>query len=235
MSKDENNVLPIKPPDLPSNSIVDMSPAEPRPDRPRNKIRAKRVKKTLGQRITSFFVTDNSKGVLDYIITDIVVTGIKEMVLQAAEDSFQAVADAFKDSISYALFGEETDIPTRSRGGKSTGSRVYVDYGSRSSRGSRGGKASGKSRTGGRRRSKYDFTDLRAETKAEAIEVLQNLRDDIDEYDEISVADFYYYMDIPDRPTDHEWGWYDLNSAEIIRTRNGEYMFKMPPVVWLER
>ena len=43
-----------------------------------------------------------------------------------------------------------------------------------------------------------------------------------------SVADWYDLVGADSDYTDNNYGWTDIQSATIVRTRNGDYMIKMP-------
>ena len=75
----------------------------------------------------------------------------------------------------------------------------------------------------------YDYEDVILETRREAEEVLNRMEDLIDSYGVVSVADLYDLVGISGNYTDNKYGWMNLRSAGIERTRDG-YMLLLPKV-----
>ena len=78
------------------------------------------------------------------------------------------------------------------------------------------------------RRAQFDFSDIEFETRADAIDVLDAIEDTISMYDVASVSDLYEFAGITPRPTDNNYGWTSVNTAEILMKRNGNYILSMP-------
>jgi hypothetical protein len=73
----------------------------------------------------------------------------------------------------------------------------------------------------------HDFTDIIIATRGEAEDVLDRMRDLINEYQVATVSDFFDLVGLTGEFTDDKWGWYDLRSATIRPVRGG-YMFVLP-------
>jgi hypothetical protein len=54
------------------------------------------------------------------------------------------------------------------------------------------------------------------QNKADAIDVLSHLLEEIEEYHVASIADFLSYSGIDVAPIHHKWGWYDLVDAAVV-------------------
>ena len=78
-----------------------------------------------------------------------------------------------------------------------------------------------------------DFQDLIFESRGEAEEVLTNLLDLIADYGVASVADLYDLVGITGPFTDNKYGWTDLRTASVSRTREG-YIINLPKAVAID-
>ena len=137
---------------------------------------------------------------------------------------------AFLDSI-LMLFGERGyrgGSGSLRGGGSGNGRGTYISYGRESERSRDRGRPNQSSS------SRYSPDDVVFESKADAERVIDILCDYIDEYGEASVAAFYGAADISsDDFTDNYWGWRDLSTATVRRTRDG-WVIVMPRVVSLK-
>ena len=70
-------------------------------------------------------------------------------------------------------------------------------------------------------------------TRAQADEVLGDLMDYIEEYQEATVADYLDLIDKPSDPQDNKWGWTNLSRAQVKRVRN-RYTIDFPRVTYLD-
>lgn len=84
-----------------------------------------------------------------------------------------------------------------------------------------------------RSRGRYDFSRIEFKTREEAQDVLDFLRDELSENDDVSVATFYSCINIRSEYTDRSYGWVSLRNAEVIPTRNG-FILDLPKPVLLE-
>ena len=65
------------------------------------------------------------------------------------------------------------------------------------------------------------------ETKDEAVAILEQMDEMIDQYGVVSVLDYYDLAGITMDNTSANYGWTDIRSARVIRTRDG-YVIKFP-------
>ena len=83
-------------------------------------------------------------------------------------------------------------------------------------------------------RIRRDYRSISYETRADAMRVLDVLRDAIDQYKQVSIDDVYDASGISsDNPTYRDYGWKDLTEAEVLRV-NGEYKIDFPKPVRIE-
>ena len=173
-------------------------------------------KKPLGRRISEMLTGDDAQSVGEYILLDVFIPATKAML-----------ADAASQGAERLLFGEV-------RRPRSTGTTYrpgYTSYnkpaGAPADR--RGFPASApRSREISRRgRSNHTFEEVIIETRGEAEEVLDNLQAMMDQYDVVTVMDFYDLVGITGNFTDEKFGWFDLRQAEVRRVREG-FIINLP-------
>ena len=73
----------------------------------------------------------------------------------------------------------------------------------------------------------YSYDDIIIPSRGEAEEVLNRLNELLDMYQIASVADLYDLVGVTGNYTDNKYGWTNLQSAEVVRVRDG-YMIKLP-------
>lgn len=83
-------------------------------------------------------------------------------------------------------------------------------------------------------RNVYSYNDIVIETRVEAHEVLEYLRDLLATYGMVSVNDFYESVGKIGEVTDHKYGWTNLDYVNIVQVMGGGYMLKLPRAVPLK-
>lgn len=165
---------------------------------------AKIHQKTTGEKLKETLFGEGVDNVGDYVVFDVIIPTLKEMVVNSVSDG-----------INMLLFGETKRSGRSSSRNNRSG---YVQYESYSRN---------RDRDSGRR-AQFDFSDIEFETRADAIDVLDAIEDTISMYDVASVSDLYEFAGITPRPTDNNYGWTSVNTAEILMKRNGNYILSMP-------
>jgi hypothetical protein len=176
-----------------------------------------RRKTPLGKRFAQTFFGGDAKGVVAYIVMDVLIPAAKD-----------TVADAFSQGIERMLFGEvrSTSRRTGQRPGGASGYTNYNRYSSPSgTRESR--REDPRNNISRRARSSHDFDEIILATRAEATEVVDRLFDLIAKYETATVADLYELVGVSGNYTDDKWGWTDIRGAGVTRVRNG-YLLDLP-------
>ena len=170
--------------------------------------KAKIQKKSEVRKFADSIVSSDASNVKSYILTDVIIPAAKKLIY-----------DIFTDGIDMILYGGRGGNERR----RPIGERIdYTRYAKSSDR-----------RTSSERREKrsravYDYDQIVVPTKGDAEAVLTQMDDLIDRYEIASVADLYEAAGLTPSHTDFKYGWTDLSGADTIRTRNGEYTFKLP-------
>ena len=175
---------------------------------------AKVRKKTGARKVADVFISEDAANVKSYILMDVVVPAIKDVL-----------SNVVKDSIDMILFGGTT---RRGRSSRKSNAE-YVSYNRFSDRrddrryDSRSSIAS-----------RYNFDDITLDSKAEADEVLERMDELLDTYGMVTVADLCDLVGISCEYTDNKYGWTNLRNAKVVRLRGNEYMLDLPRVTSLK-
>lgn len=204
-----------------SNSINSGMPAAKKTAKQEERVKIEKVvknrvttqKKSLIQKFgESFFDMDGEQSLTDYVFNDVLMPAVKD-----------TIADMVIGAIDMAFYGSTGGRRRPSRGGSriSRGTTEVVSYDRFSDRGRGRRAASGRER--------YDVSNVVFSTRQEADQVLDVLCDYIEEYQAVTVGDFYEACGISTQATDFKYGWYNLGSARIHPSGRG-YILEMPRV-----
>jgi hypothetical protein len=164
-------------------------------------------KRGLMTRVFGDFVAEDSSTVIGYVVTEVLIPAAKN-----------AISDAVSQGIERVLFGESR--PRSSTGGRPS----YTNYATRYARGRQEDPRPPMSREA---RARHDFSDIILAQRIDAEEVIDGLRNMIDQYQVATVSDLYDLVGLTGEFTDDKWGWTDLRSASVRPVRGG-YMLNLP-------
>ena len=159
-------------------------------------------KKSEARKFADVFISENVSNIKDYIFMDVLVPAIKK-----------TIENIVVDGIDMLLYGEAGHTRRKS-GSKVSYSKCYDRRDDRFASESR-------------RSSRFDYDEIKFETRGEAEAVLDEMEDIIDAYSVVTVSDLYDMADLTSPYTANRYGWSSLRSAEVIRTREG-YFLKLP-------
>lgn len=162
-------------------------------------------KKSGLQKFASIFVPEDVEDVKGYIIEDIVVPAVKDIILDAVR----------------VVLGVEKRSSSRNSTSRASYRKYYDDRDRRDSREPRGVRTS------------IDFDDIILDTRAEAENVLQQMDDLIATYQLVSIADLHDLVGESSNYTDNKYGWTNIRTASVVRVRDG-YMIKLPKALPLD-
>lgn len=182
------------------------------PEKKVEKVTTGTVKKKTGfAKVMSLFIAEDITNVKEYVIYDILIPSAK-----------RAIDDIISEGIHMLLYKGEPRGSRRSGASKVSYDRYYRDDRDRRD-----------SRPSENRRSAYDYDTVLIPSRAEAENVLELMNELIDRYDMASIADFYDLVGVTGEYTDEKYGWKDLRSAEVMRSRDG-YQIRFPKVIPLD-
>lgn len=157
-------------------------------------------------------VSDDAANVKERLITDILIPKFKDLIVGSIKYA--------ADFIFYG--GRGTDSYSKSSSGPKTVSysslysQQYNNYQPQKPR-----------------NSVYEVGDVTFDTRAEAEDVLFALRDALNRYGVVSVADYYDTFGGAHDFTANKYGWRDLSTADVISVR-GRYSITLPRAVPIE-
>ena len=163
----------------------------------------------LAKKMVKGFLADDISNVKNYIFMDVLIPTIKE-----------AISQIIKNGSDMLIFGDVK--PSHNR----------LNYNGISKKNSN---SLLQHRTVNRRAT-HDFRDVTFETRSDAMEVLSQLNELIENYGSATVEDFYTFIGEGQmaKYTDRKWGWTSLEGRNIERVLGGGYMIDLPPAEALE-
>lgn len=165
------------------------------------------------QKLASSFLAEDLKTVRDRIITEYALPMLKNGLYSILSSAF-----------SIALFGEDQSRSNNSN--YSRNSRNSYDGYYKQSNQNRG--------MGPRNSAATSWQEAVMDTRADAEEVLSQMKTAICDYGQVSVGDFYDLMGTTHNYTDNNYGWYDLDAAWIKAVAGG-YQINFPKPTPLNR
>lgn len=166
----------------------------------------------MAKKMAKSFLADDVANVKSYIILDVLIPTIKE-----------AISQIIKNGSDMLIFGDVKPVSSRKSG---------YNYNGISSKSSM---VTSPHRTANRR-AMHDFREVTFETRSDAMEVLSQLNELIENYGSATVEDFYIFIGEGKtaKYTDRKWGWTNLEGRNIERVLGGGYMIDLPPAEALE-
>lgn len=165
-------------------------------------------KKGISSKIVGLFFPEDKETVKQYIIQDRIIPGLKSFAL---------------DALSIALNGKPTP--------KAPTNGTYFAYNRMTPTAQNiYGKPAGAYSP---RLEQHDYNTIAFETRGDAEGVLFAMKQQIKEYSKVSVADMYELVGLDCEFTDYKYGWYDLENAYAVRTKDG-YVLSLPHAVVLD-
>ena len=156
--------------------------------------------KSKARRIAEIFVGGDLKETAEHVRDDVAIPALKNFLYDSLNEGLQRI-----------LWGE-----TKNDRRRNSTHRDYVGY-SRRARESRPTQQT----TSRYSRVAQGFDDVVLATRTEAESVLSRMYDLIENYNMVTVAEFYSLVGISAEFTDENWGWKDLRSANIQHIRDG--------------
>lgn len=173
---------------------------------PEKKVIAKakvQKKSAIKEALRTFFVQDLPE-IAEHLVIDVAIPAAKN-----------AITDMVTQGIQQLLYGE-VDIRRRPTSG-------YTSYSS-SSRDNRGNayyRPQVSDRRERRQPKPTNVEDLVFDTRGDAVDVIEYVAEQIEEYGQVSVADLMSSVGIQPRYTDERWGWTTTDAFEIRQIREG--------------
>lgn len=209
-------------PEFPGNSKRTPAAAEPKKIEQVVRTEATSVQKPLGRRLKEMFIGGDSRTVMQYVITEVLLPQAKDMVNEAIAQGFERL-----------IFG---DGRTNRSSGNRLGSNTHTNYRQYAGRGNNPiGRSIREERPPPSVQIK-NVNDIICPTVVEAETVLNRMGDLLEEYGSVSLADLYALIGWSSTHTDNKWGWESLEHAGIRRIHTGKtrgYALDLPNTIAL--
>lgn len=172
----------------------------------------KKRKKPLSKKIAETFMAEDLNDVKSHVFFDVIVPSIKD-----------TLSESIKEAVD--MFFHGSGKSNRSRKNKPYSRVSYSSYYDRDD--------DRKSRRSGNVPSR-EFYDIVLDSRLEAEEVLDSLRDIIDQYGQASLADYHDLCGVSGSYTDNKYGWTDLTRANVTLVRGQGYIVDLPKAILLD-
>jgi len=175
-------------------------------------------KKSIGERFKAVFLGGDLKSVAKYVTGDVLLPALKNMAV-----------DTIEQGAKRAIYGDS--IAGRRRSAPSDMNRPRISYNSPIDRGygpRQGTMLPHQPPYYNQPRRAQNIGDIILSSRTEAEVVLERMKDILDQYDAVSIADLYELVGLPSSHVDHTWGWQNLGFTAIRQIREG-YVIDLPP------
>lgn len=173
---------------------------------------AKVKKKSEMRKFAENFISEDAHSVGEYLFKDVIVPGIVKII-----------TDSFKDGIDI-IFKGASSRSSRNSGGYAGN---YVSYNNFSNQ-------NNVRRPSTPTKQVHSPSDITLQSRSDAEAVLNQLKDMLQAYGAVTVADLYDSCNISHSFTDVKYGWTDLRNADVARDSDGWYI-KLPNAYPLDR
>lgn len=197
--------------DFPSNSHYHKKKEEVSEDSPKRKVEkvvrgeVTERKRSLADRFRSAFAGDDAKTVGSYIFSDVVIPAFQDMLQEAIEQGSRGII--------YGLTSGRKSGRTN-KSGYTAYNRVYTNT----------SRPKSASENNNRVRHAHTLPEYIFDSRGDAEGVLDDLTMYLDEYGAVSVTDYKGLMGKTGEWTDDNWGWTNLSSARVERTKGGWFL-----------
>jgi hypothetical protein len=175
-------------------------------------------RKTVGSRFKTIFTGVSLKDVVDDVVDQAVIPGIKGLLFDAGERALERWLGNTNGVGRVAAKSMVTNVAHV----------AYNKFSTPSVATNRPTVAQPQQQMSRRGQAVFDFEEIEFKTRQDATIVLNLMYDHLDHYKTVSVAEFYGWADVRGNFTDQNYGWRSLEGAGPTRTRNGTYALNLP-------
>lgn len=165
-------------------------------------------KQSLGRQFVRNFGGESASGAAQFVLFEVVLPSMKNLIFDVVSQGFQRL-----------LYGNSV----RGRG-VSSSLAGRSGYSSMYRPGGQNGGINTAPIAPARIATPDEFSDLTSESRAELEMVLDQMQSLIDEYDNVSVADFKAMVGLTPEFTDNNRGWTSIAKASVRHSRDGYWL-----------
>lgn len=170
-----------------------------------------RKKKGFGAKFKEAFMGEDFKNIAETVLYDNAIPSIKDFIITAANVA-----------LNMAFYGD-----AKSTRGQSASARSFTSYNRFYQTASSAVLDTTKRSLSRSERARFAFDDIVIATRREAEDVLDTMSSLLDQYQFVTVSDFYDIIGVTSSYTDNKWGWKDIRGAGIRRVSGG-YILDLP-------
>lgn len=168
--------------------------------------------KTFGNKMKEAFLGEEINDVKSYVIKDVIVPKIKELIVDAFENSIEMIfgvsGRSSRSTIRIGRTNERVSYNTYYKGTSNSSQRIEKER---------------------EKDTPFEFNNLIFDTRGDAERVLDRLIMYLEEYEQVSINELYSAVGKTGSFTDCKYGWTSLSGASVRRERDG-YSIVFPPV-----
>ncbi len=168
-------------------------------------------KKTMLEKIKEEFISNDGQSIAEYIILDVLVP--------AAKQTFKSMVD---NGLDMLLFKNSPRVNT-SLPANRVSYRSYYDAARSNNYVGYSNSSYARPKVAG-----YGYDEVVFGNRGDAEAVLYRMSEILEEYPRVTVADYLELSGRSSNYTDNNYGWTNLNTAQIIRLTNGGYCIDLP-------
>lgn len=170
-------------------------------------------KPTIGKRMHDAFISQDFKTAAGGVVQDTIVPMIKRII-----------ADGCSNMINRVLFGSKAQNNTSSL---FSNTWRYTGWGTGGINYSSISTGNAVQQTQQTTPGILNYSDITFTNREDAEDCLMTMKEILDRYGTVRIADFYEYLKIPTQSTQNNYGWKNLNSVEVEAFR-GEWHLTLP-------
>lgn len=171
-------------------------------------------KRSLGRRFLDIFFKDGAspKEIQAYLLEDVIVPAVLDNITEVINSAVEMV-----------FFGEARR--RNKKPGSGSGNSARVNYGGYFNSGD--SRRDRPSRSIKEQSTREILEDFIFDSRADAEQVLDDMRELLDRYQQVTVADYLDMLGKTSVYTDNKFGWTDLSRVQVSRVRGG-YRIDLP-------
>jgi hypothetical protein len=177
-------------------------------------------KAPMGKRIRNAFFEGSNESVKDYILLEVLIPYTKDLL-----------AELTIGSVERKIFGDGVSRGRRPGGRHGGHAPSRFDYNgiSRGPIQQYRGREEPRQQLSRRARMSHTFEEVEFSSRPDALAILTQMVTILDQYEHVTVADFYSLVGYTPDFTDQNWGWTDLRGTVPRRVRGGGFILDLPP------
>jgi hypothetical protein len=180
------------------------------------------TKKSVGRKFVDTFIQEDAEDIKSYVLFDVIIPGIKNLVLDIAEMAFFGTSGG-------------SDRGRKSKSSDRTDYKSYYGGYTRSSRerdrDRRRTRDRGSDRSG--RDDKLDYQSIILKNREDAEDLIDEMRHRINKFGSCSIAELFDMIDEPSNYNDNNWGWEDERDISLRRVSKG-YLIDVVKAYYLD-